>query len=74
MREGKREEVKPMLRTILESRTGQLTNSQFAEVMDLATTDIKGNHVASKHNRLILTYVVDIAVRCFITLGRGKVA
>ena len=34
-----------MLRTILESRTGPLTNSQFAELMDLTTTDIRVNGI-----------------------------
>ena len=34
-----------MLRTILESRTGPLTQSQFAELMDLTTTDIRINGI-----------------------------
>ena len=34
-----------MLRTILESRTGPLTNSQFAELMDLTTCDIRINGI-----------------------------
>jgi len=63
-----------MLRKILEEKLGPLTNAQFAEVMDLATTDIKGNHYSNGHNRLILTYVIDIAISCFNSMGRGQVA
>ena len=34
-----------MLRTILERTTGPLTNAQFAELMDLTTTDIRVNGI-----------------------------
>jgi len=34
-----------MLRNILESSVGPLTNAQFAEVMDLTTTDIRVNGI-----------------------------
>ena len=34
-----------MLRTILESRTGPLTNTQFSELMDLTTCDIRINGI-----------------------------
>lgn len=34
-----------MLKQILERTTGPLTTSQFAELMDLATTDIRVNGI-----------------------------
>ena len=34
-----------MLKQILERTTGPLTNSQFAELMDLTTTDIRVNGI-----------------------------
>ncbi len=62
-----------MLREILEATLGPMTDSQFAEVLDLATTDIKINRVAFG-KRTILNEAVEIAESCFIALGRGKVA
>lgn len=62
-----------MLRKILESRTGPLTTAQFAEVMDLATTDIKTNRVGFG-KRTSLGEAVEIAVSCHIALNRGAVA
>ena len=62
-----------MLRRILESTLGPITNSQFTEIMDLATTDIKVNRV-NFGKRTSLKYAVEIAGRCCIALGRGKVA
>lgn len=62
-----------MLRKILESKLGPLTNAQFAEIMDLATTDIRVNRVAFKR-RANLHDVIEIAVSCHVALSRGKVA
>lgn len=62
-----------MLRKILESKLGPLTNAQFAEVVDLATTDIKINRV-NFGKRTSLSQAVEIAAGCFIALGRGMVA
>lgn len=62
-----------MLRKTLESITGPMTNSQFAEVMDLVTTDVKINHIAFG-KRTSFKDTVEIAVRCFVTLGWGRVA
>lgn len=62
-----------MLKLILESILGPLTNSQFVEVMDLATTDIKINRVEFG-KRTSLHDAVEIAGSCFIALGRGKTA
>lgn len=62
-----------MLRKILESALGPLTNSQFSEALDLATTDIKVNRVAFG-KRTSLHDAVEIAGSCFVALNRGKVA
>ena len=62
-----------MLRAILESKVGPLSNSVFAEVMDLTTTDIKINRVAFKQ-RTSTKEALDIALSCFTALQRGKVA
>jgi len=59
-----------MLRKTLESFTGPLSNSEFEEVMDLATTDIKINRVAFKR-RTSPKEAVDIALGCFMSLQRG---
>ncbi|HBV87057.1 MAG TPA: hypothetical protein DEF42_10490 [Desulfosporosinus sp.] len=62
-----------MFRKILESKLGPMTNTQFAEVMDLATTDIRVNRVNFGMGTS-LSQAVEIAARCFAALGRGKVA
>lgn len=62
-----------MLREILESKLGPMSDTQFAEVMDLATTDIKINRV-NFGKRTSLSEAVEIAAGCFVALGRGKVA
>ncbi len=33
--------MEPLLRKIIESTLGPITNSEFKEILDLATTDIK---------------------------------
>lgn len=62
-----------MLRKILESDLGPMTNSEFKEVLDLTTTDIKTNRV-DFDKRTSLADVVEIAGSCFKLLRRGKVA
>jgi len=62
-----------LLRKIIESKLGPMTNTQFAEVMDLVTTDIKVNRL-SYGKRTSLSEAVEIAAGCFVALGRGKVA
>lgn len=62
-----------MLRKIIESKTGPLTAAQFAEVMDLVTTDIKINNI-SFNKRTCLNEVVEIAGRCFLILRKVNVA
>ena len=62
-----------MLRTILESTLGPMTNSQFAEVLELATTDIKVNRV-DFGKRTSLSVVVDIAISCYNLVQRIKKA
>ena len=58
-----------MLRQILERTTGPLTNSQFAEVMDLTTLDIKVNRVGF-NERTSIGYVVQVAEISFRVLSR----
>lgn len=62
-----------MLRKTLEQFTGPLSNSEFTEIMDLATTDIKVNRVAFGR-RISPKEAVDIALGCFMALQRGQVA
>ncbi|TGE36855.1 hypothetical protein E4K67_17295 [Desulfosporosinus fructosivorans] len=62
-----------MLRKLLESFTCPMTNSEFEQVLDLATTDIKTNRV-DFGKRTSLSDAVEIAASCFIALSRGKVA
>lgn len=62
-----------MLRKLIESRVGPMFKAQFAEVLDLATTDIKGNRI-SFNKQTSLSDVVEIARRCFAAMGRGNVA
>lgn len=62
-----------MLRKILESTYGPISDSQFAEVMDLATTDIKTNRV-DFGKRTSLSDAVEIAGSCLIAMNRGAVA
>ncbi|MBC2721811.1 hypothetical protein [Desulfosporosinus sp.] len=62
-----------MLRKIIETKTGPLTAAQFAEVMDLATTDIQINRL-NFGKRTSLSEAVEIAAGCFIAMSRGAVA
>jgi len=62
-----------MLRKILESFVGPLSNSEFAVVLDLVRTDVKVNRVAFKR-RTSTKEAVDIALGCFMALQRGQVA
>ena len=62
-----------MLRKTLEQFTGPLSDSEFAEIMDLVTADIKVNRVAFKR-RTTAKDAVDIALGCFMALHRGCVA
>ena len=59
-----------MLRKILESIVGPMTDSQFAEVMDLATTDIRVNNIGFGR-RTSLGDVVRVAKISFRILSRG---
>ena len=59
-----------MLRKILESKVGKLTDAQFAEVMDLVRADVKINRVAFKR-RTSHKEAVDIALGCLMALKRG---
>jgi hypothetical protein len=62
-----------LLRKILESELGPLTNSELKEILDLATTDINSNRV-SFGKRTSLHDAVEIARCCSLVLRRGKVA
>ena len=66
-------EVKPMLRKLLESTLGPMTNIEFEQTIDLATADIQINRVAFG-KRTSLKDVVEIADHCFTAAGRGRVA
>lgn len=62
-----------MLRTILELSSGPMSDTEFAEVMELATSDIKINRV-SFGKRTNIHDAVDIAAGCLVVLQRGAVA
>ncbi|MCO1599785.1 hypothetical protein [Desulfosporosinus nitroreducens] len=66
-----------MLRKILETKLGPMTNAEFAEVMDLTETDIRINRLVPikvGRKRTSLGKLVEIAIGCFIAMGRGNVA
>ena len=59
-----------MLKQILERTTGPLTNTQFAELMDLTTTDIRVNGIG--FGRLTsLGNVLQVAEISFRVLSRN---
>ena len=60
------------LRKILEAKVGPMTDAEFAEVMDLAETDIRINRLPKKGTSF--KGVIRIATRCFIAMSRGNVA
>lgn len=62
-----------MLKKILELTLGSMTNTQFSEVIELATSDIKTNRI-DFGQRTSLSEAVEIATSCFIALNRGAVA
>ena len=62
--------MRTVLRKILEATHGPMTDSEFAEVMDLIRTDVKVNRVAF-NRRTSTKEAVDIALGCFMALQRG---
>ncbi|MDP4160341.1 MAG: hypothetical protein Q8911_11375 [Bacillota bacterium] len=60
-----------MLRKILELDLDPMTDFEFREVLDLATSDIKTNHV-DFGKRTSLPELIAIAEICFRALKRGK--
>jgi len=62
-----------MIRKALEAIVGPMTNSEFTEVMDLTTTDIRINNIAWGR-RTSLRGVVEIARITFRMLQRCRVA
>ena len=58
-----------MLKQLIESQSGQLSNAELREVLDLATTDIMVNRVGFG-KRTSLTEAVEIAGICKVVLGR----
>lgn len=59
-----------MIRKILESTVGSMTDKEFKETLVLANTDIVTNRVAFRR-RTSLLEVVEIAEICFKALQRG---
>ena len=62
-----------MLRKILDFDLDPMTDSEFREVLDLATSDIKTNRV-DFGKRTSLHDLVEIAESCFSVLQRGRSA
>ncbi len=62
-----------MLSKILELDLESMTDSEFREVLDLATSDIKTNRF-DFGKRTSLPKLVEIAKSCFRTLQRGTEA
>jgi len=62
-----------MLRKILKLNLGPMTDSEFREVLDLATSDIKTNRV-DFGKRTSLPKMVEIAELCFRARQRGSAA
>lgn len=60
-----------MLRKFLEFDLNLMTDSEFREVLDLATSDIKTNRV-DFGKRTSLPEVVEIAAGCIKALQRGR--
>lgn len=52
-----------MLRKLLESKVGHLSNSEFSIICGIVTDDLMFNRVNFK-KCTSLTYVIDISVRC----------
>lgn len=62
-----------MIRKILESTVGSMTDTEFKETLVLANTDIVTNRVGFRR-RTSLPEVVEIAEICFRALQRGTEA
>lgn len=58
-----------MIRNILEASVGPMSNTQFAEIMDLTTTDIRVNNIGFGR-RTSLGDVVRVAEISFRVLSR----
>ena len=60
-----------MFRKILKSDLDLMTDSEFREVLDLVTSDIKTNRI-DFGKRTSLPEVVEIAESCFRAIQRGR--
>lgn len=62
-----------MLRKILESITGPMSDADFRETLDLATDDIRVNRVGF-NQRTSLLVIIDISLSCYHLVQRIKKA
>lgn len=62
-----------MLRKILELKFGPMTDAEFEELKDLVETDVKVNRTDFGKGTSFAEEV-EIAERCVVAFGRGKVA
>lgn len=58
-----------MLRKMLERRVGQFSNTEFKEIMEATTDDIKFNKIGF-NRRTSLIEMLDIAERCAIAFKK----
>lgn len=61
-----------MLRKLIESFVGRLSEPDFKEVLNLATDDIRVNNILLSKRRTSITETIIIAGQCLITLRTEK--
>jgi hypothetical protein len=62
-----------VLRKILEATLGPMLDTDFEQVLDLATDDIRVNRVSFRQ-QTTLSIVVDISISCYSLVQRIKKA
>jgi hypothetical protein len=61
--------VEKVLKKLLEETLGQIPKSTLKEILELATTDIKVNHIGF-NKRTRLKYAVGVAEQCYSIIQR----
>ena len=61
-----------MLKKLIESASGPISQAELREVLDLATTDIRVNRLGFG-KRTSLADAIEIAGMCKTVLGRGDI-
>lgn len=60
-----------MLRQLLEARTGPLTDSEFRELAEMTTTDVRANHLDMvPQQKTSIDYILQVAGTTYLIMAK----